>query len=169
MRHRHLNTALDVRSQAAGPRRPGTDGPARTRTAPQPAHRLGRQTRTELAVLAQGTTGVARQQHRARPQPGLTRTASLSDLSPTRIAGHGPRSQQAQTGGAGPPALPATQSRPQQHLQRWPAARPRQPNSDWALEPVTEQLGEGGPPKTISGNKLDLAPRPVAAPDGRRP
>ena len=86
VRYRHLNTTPDVRSQPAGPRLPGEDGPAGTWTMTQPVHRLGRHTWTELAVLAQGRTGVARQQHRARPQPGLTQTASPSDLSPTRIA-----------------------------------------------------------------------------------
>ena len=127
-----------MRSHPAGPRRLGTDGPTRTRTTPRPRHQLGSHFQTELAATAPRRTRTARQQHRARPQAGLTRTASLSDLSPTWITGHGPRSQQTRTGGAGSPALPATQSWPRQHSQRRPAAKPRQPNSDRAPEQVTD-------------------------------
>ena len=154
VKFRLLNTAPDVRSQPAGPRLPGRDGPAGTRTVTQPAHRPGRQAGTGPAASAQGMIGVARQQHRARPQPGLTWTAGLSDPSPTRSAGHGPRSQQTQTGGAGPPALPATKSRPRQHLRRWPAAGPRQPRSDRAPEPVTNHSARAARPKWFQETNL---------------
>ncbi len=63
MRNRHPNTTPDVRSQPAGPRPTGTDGPTRTRTASRPAYQLGCHTRTDPATQTQRRTWAAHQQH----------------------------------------------------------------------------------------------------------
>ncbi len=169
MRYRHLNTAPDVRSQAAGPRRPGTDGPARTRTAPQPAHRLGSHIRTERAVTAQRRAWTARQQHRVRLLAGPTLTAGLSNHGHSPAPGPAPAqvsNRDAVSLRLGPPVTGRGRNglRPPA-LGNWSLPRPdhgpgstgngsRQPAGGLPArartpEPVTGRLGKGGLPQTV--------------------
>ena len=84
----------------------------------------------------------------AGPSPG-TRQRPRRSQSPTRTAGHGPRPQRTQTARAPSQDLTTTQPRPRQPRQRLPTAGLRQTGTERAPEPVTEQLGLGGPPQTI--------------------
>jgi hypothetical protein len=189
VRNRHPNTAPDVRSQPAGPRPTGTDGPTRTRTASRPAYRLGRHTRTNPATQTQRRTWAARRQHRNQPQAGQARTASTrgrGHLSAPGQAPAGDSNHDAVSPRLGPPdaghghsglRLPPPGCRLSPRLGHGPGStsngsrRPGhgKPTRIGHWSQLQNNSARATRPRRYSGNKLDPAPLTVAAPGERRP
>ena len=189
MRNRHPNTTPDVRSRPAGPRPTGTDSPTRTRTASRPAYQLGCHTRTNPATQTQRRTWAARRQHRNQPQAGPARTASTrghGHLSAPGQAPAGDSNHDAVSPRLGPPDTGRGRNGPRlpAHRRRTsprPSHGPGNPGNGSRLPGHVKPTRSGhrsqsqnnsaraARPRQYSGNKLDLAPRTVAAPGKRRP